>query len=397
MNQNQHIGFWSYINIGIDLILFSLSTLVEVSPSLPQWIGKSRRLVTLSNMTLGLWLILTVVLVNAYKGILTSDLTSPPPMTQRWHTFQELEGFTYYAPKVFQFTMQQFGSVNQFQHPRSTVSDYIVTYIEPLYACHCLLQFKTDLFDHTCPFYMDNDVDEVEACNNTLTLLDHIGLAEKVHYLDSSFCNKSEYMCRMWILIRPKEEGQNQNQINTRLRLKPTLISSRFLFKNSETFFDSDIRQFITGCKGTAYVDYDQVLDGFIANEKIETGRLTTKYKKGKQKFFETWTGFYFTRDLPFQLYQRLQLILASGIYQIWESWYAVQFPNIYQKMVHESNRLFDPRLPVPLHLGTNAFTGFIILSVGLAIGGLFFLCEFVLWHSRVMTDAVRYLNSVYT
>jgi hypothetical protein len=49
-------------------------------------------------MTLGLWVVARVTLVNAYRGLIVSELTSSLPLTRTISKFSQTDGFLIFGP-----------------------------------------------------------------------------------------------------------------------------------------------------------------------------------------------------------------------------------------------------------------------------------------------------------
>ena len=68
---------------------------------MPQLLKKVPAALRNANLVLGLWAVVLVVLVNAYKGIVTSKLTSVHRVTREYLTVMDMDGFTVYYGKNF--------------------------------------------------------------------------------------------------------------------------------------------------------------------------------------------------------------------------------------------------------------------------------------------------------
>jgi hypothetical protein len=83
-----------------DSLLFNISTNLDVSPTLPPRLSRNPRLSRLINMTLGLWVVACVTLVNAYRGLIVSELTSSLSLTRTITKFSQTDGFLFFGSGV---------------------------------------------------------------------------------------------------------------------------------------------------------------------------------------------------------------------------------------------------------------------------------------------------------
>jgi len=87
-----------------DVTLFQLGMLyfgilLEQSPFLSNLIEKSTALMRFWKLVFGMWLIFTIVLTNAYKGVVTTDLLAPPEWKPNWTSIFDMPAtITIYSP-----------------------------------------------------------------------------------------------------------------------------------------------------------------------------------------------------------------------------------------------------------------------------------------------------------
>jgi hypothetical protein len=96
-------------------LLFNLSTSLDVSPTLSPRLTRHPRLSLLINMTLGLWVVACVTLVNAYRGLIVSELTSFPTLTQTYSKISQTDGFLFFGASALADKMYDsfFSTFNQ--------------------------------------------------------------------------------------------------------------------------------------------------------------------------------------------------------------------------------------------------------------------------------------------
>ncbi len=51
-------------------------------------------------LTIGLWALVSIILTNAYKGLVVSELARPVPARGRWTSVSEMEGFRLYTVQL---------------------------------------------------------------------------------------------------------------------------------------------------------------------------------------------------------------------------------------------------------------------------------------------------------
>jgi len=74
----------------IELTILYTGTLIEQSPSLTKLIENSERIMRAWPFTFGLWLLFSVILTNAYKGIVVTDLLAPAAWHPIWKRIQDI-------------------------------------------------------------------------------------------------------------------------------------------------------------------------------------------------------------------------------------------------------------------------------------------------------------------
>ena len=87
----------------LQILLFNISILLEMSHDFPPWVQKNVTMSRICRVMIGTWLLMAVILTNAYKGIVTSDLTSPIPITKKWSTFTGLVRYDLASLKLSYF------------------------------------------------------------------------------------------------------------------------------------------------------------------------------------------------------------------------------------------------------------------------------------------------------
>ena len=82
--------------MGVNILLVNISFLLSNSPGISKQTLAVRPKI-IFYLTIGLWLLIVVVLTNAYVGVVVSTLTIPPPWLPKWSRFEEPEDFVIYT------------------------------------------------------------------------------------------------------------------------------------------------------------------------------------------------------------------------------------------------------------------------------------------------------------
>jgi hypothetical protein len=170
----------------------------------------------------------------------------------------------------------------------------------------------------------------------------------------------------MWGVLR--ENLRNETDVYFGPKFKqavfdyPSGLSERGLSEVNHT----EILDLTSGCSKTAYIDYENKLDAFLALADQQSEHLSY-YMKGDEKLFGDWTGFGLTKGVGTQrMYERMQELMSSGIYGLWEKWYQIQFPDQWAVVVKEAKRkaAVSAGEPKALVLNSNLRTAFIIYII---------------------------------
>lgn len=79
-------------------LLNAFGILIEASQEFPKYITTlSTRISRSYKLTFGVWGLMVVVITNAYKGVVVSDLTSPLPLHTTWNKLSDMAGFHFYT------------------------------------------------------------------------------------------------------------------------------------------------------------------------------------------------------------------------------------------------------------------------------------------------------------
>jgi len=83
----------------LEVVWIDICLLLNVSPTVRRCIMERKAAFILS---IGVWLVLLVVLVNAYLGVIVNDLIILPPWTKKYDRLEDMPNFVLYGPDAFQ-------------------------------------------------------------------------------------------------------------------------------------------------------------------------------------------------------------------------------------------------------------------------------------------------------
>jgi len=375
------------LSLFVDVVFYNLSLGFEVSPEVPKLLGSMTPAITL---VLGLWSLFTVVLVNAYKGIVTADLTSHAPISGNFTKLVETEGFTFYAG-IYVFgrienlirskTLSRFGTqVHAVPNLKGCLCYPDVPAVIPL-ICQLGLPRRANW-----SYYSESDsCAKVSGILNSLNLTlekppkptfcaqnhgDGIIRGLIHHYRQNGKLPENtkglKLRCDRVYLIH-RQERANVTKWSPIPFQKSLLVPMKYLDGESD---DTPIYQSISNCDKSGYIGRNHELDRLIASS------VDVNYRKGSEKIFHTQTGIALYRGdyLLEQIYRSLLRLRATGIYQIWEEWYT-RFSKSEEKKSHSGKTANKTEgQEVPLSIKSNiktiffAWLGFIPISI-LAFG----------------------------
>jgi len=353
----------------------TLSLAFEKHVEYPNRLRKRIGVITNFKVILLLWALLTVILVNAYRGLVTSKLALPPPVYPLWTNVTPMEGFTF-------FTETQFGEkisrVGQFLPPFG----YRLKPVSLLTGCECY-PGERDVIDRVFKWGGD-------SCQKNYAKLEMLGMREMSLPIPTA--------CNTLVHIDAFEESITRNRHNStqfqKLKAPPLKIfavnrveSAALAHKTHRspapftrafiidlrfhTIFNemlkyrrnyTEIVRAIDTCAKTAYFDYANELDAllYVVSRK-EGGSI---YLKGKEKMFHVWKGIKLSpkHDGIIQMYAALQLYMAHGLYHVWSRWNTHFHPTDAQILLCLAAQDQLHLRPRPLNLKSNVVTIFFVL-----------------------------------
>jgi len=343
-----HMCLW------LDLIVLNAALAVEVAVDIPKILKKIPRAYRNAQFILGVWALLTLVLVNAYKGIVTSETTAYPTVTQKYTTVKQMDGFTFYATKTLTHQLKVHLEKNNTYVQKSNIVD--VTNLKEC-LCHpdvpelipiiCSYEpaKQPAQFGHVSPELLKGlDSGAFHTCSRVREVLLSIGISVPINP-DPSFCEYNsknsiynslvsnyreskvipklqksfEFYCDAVFAINVMQPGRE-----SLLSLKNSIVveTAEYMEDPSTPAARLDIIKRIRNCRKTAYIDTDLNLDNLIfASEN--TYKDKEKFRKGKDKLLHRVKGILISSYYAGieRTYRRVLDLMAHGIYQIWHRW----------------------------------------------------------------------------
>jgi len=355
-----------------------MSPLLENGPIVPSVLIKLSRGLGSINWMLSIWALMSIILVNAYKGIVTSELTSNPPLKEKFTRIDEIDGFILVVPGDFWAEM----SASSGGEILESSQHYNVIDISNLKTCLCYPQVS-EIINRICR-RRNNTCAEGTAKLSSLPFA-----VRKVP--TPQFCAYKNYLgqpvtydAKHQFPLRPYSQGLYCPRMHAVYPTKddrPT--SSLPLFKNifmsvgpygyaefprSMAYFESVINT-TSDCHGIGYIDYELETDLFIQTALHITE--SANYKKGKEKLFQRLNGIVlFPIDdtyilACYQKHKKMLDIMAHGIFQIWEKWFK-RYQPIANDLKYLANKQVNRAKGIKMDSNVNtAFT-------------IYFICAFI-------------------
>jgi len=394
-----------HLNLISDIVFFNIAFGLDVGAELPTILKKKPRALQNANYILGLWIILLIVLVNAYKGIVTTELTAVSSVTSTHFNVTNMEGFTF-------FVSNEFFDILQDIEIRKTLFNFgtHVVDVPNLRGCLCnpdipesvpLICGRESIYCN--PLYSQCEQDTCEKINLKLK---SIGMEKIRATASKSFCTYERG--NQAISTRFQEYRNNKSSTfrssshycgsMTAINQFKWRENSSLLLPFRKAFIypvpgperrgtlpgvsKSNVRKHFldltSKCTKTAYVDRESAVDTFRAfAESPDNGGL--RYRKGN-KFYTLRTGWAleYNFKLAPTLYKRMQLLVEFGIEQIWSRWDHIHHPTDSQIVMKEYLRKIVVPSVRPLGLKSNFPTIFYVFLILAGLVLIVFLVELI-------------------
>jgi len=401
------------LNLFAETLFFNISLALEISPNIPAILAKLERGFEAITRMLGLWALLSIILVNAYKGIVTTELTANSPETQKYTKINETDGFIFILPET---ALTKFSDRKNYFKVRILMNSYYdLLEVDNLKTCLCYPDLE-EIVPQICsraPYTACfTRCAKQESCLEVNNKLKSTGLAR--YSPKSGFCRYSgqthvdalfnyyrwskalppaletsgyRYSCGVSWAIRPKQYYQSIIQTGTAiLPFKEVVLSEAphyGPYEPKEPYYEEIIR-LTSDCDRIGYIDYEEDLDSLIGWMKAESEKMSmgdVMLMKGKEKLFHWWEGVGLSYDgsiahsIASRIYTRVLDLMAHGIFQIWNDWDKILRPNGAQRTL-KALRKRERFQPKPLSFKSNIKTIFIIYVVSITITIMLFSLE---------------------
>jgi hypothetical protein len=315
-----------------ETFIASFSTLVGIGTNstvekLAQKHSSFRTLVYFVRITLGIWTFMTIVLTNAYLGLVTSLSTAPNPQSTKWTHLDGMSGFRFYASPDF---IESFSRV----YDPSRKYNFPVRFHPNQPQDICVGDVEPNIY-----FYFRGD-----NCTKNNA---------------SRMTSKNPEMHRIltWFLFRDFHKMQKPQKIYSNFRLVHSVIGGPRA--GQPLYYDVFVEE-LSSCSKNGYIGTPTQLDTFITYAKknpvsINGKIIEIELKKGKDELLSESVGYSFQGWGGPPAFQRMQLLMQAGILQLWSKWYLMfkskDFSNVRADV--------EDKTPKSLTLGSNIVTTF--------------------------------------
>jgi len=410
------LGWVQELNIVVDTIIFNISLTLEISPNMHSRISKATHYFGQINFVLGIWALMSIILVNAYKGIVTTELTANAPVSQRYVKVNETENFIFLTRGRFfnEFPLYPYSIFVKY----GDNAPYAATELTNMIPCMCHSD-KSAVIPTVCS--VNRAPSYANSCENITATMTGLTISSSRAKLQN-FCNNGRYKadaifekyessgslphnfssavdgydCGTAVAIRrvntsTQSGGMKETPFNTALFIA---IPDSGHFNPEAIMTGQEVnmtfaRSVISECDGIGYIDYDEKIDQFLAMaHAIGTGN---KFRKGKERLIHKFRGILLefprdpstTRSRMGKLFLRSLQVMASGIYQLWAKWDRILHPSISETVLQGAQRQYRQRLAEPLTLKSNIRTVFLAFLVC----AIFCSCVFIIENIHTIID----------
>jgi len=387
-------------------IFFNVSLVLENGPIVPPVLAKLSHGLKSFNWMLSIWALMSVILVNAYKGIVTTELTaSSPPLKQTYETINQTTGFTFVVPPEFWQEISDYpdGDTKGYSRP-FLISQYNVIDVSSLKGCLCYPE-EGEMVNKICNRPKYYQYGRYGSCANVSSALNSLPFSAVKSSPTPQYCEYySEYLDQGDIMASAVDFYRKYKKLPEQ---KPYIdiictpihavypsskgfdaaISPFFnaIFINApQVFFRNDksdgiyfesVINITSDCQGIGYIDYEFDTDVFIETS-LHTGQ-GPKYQKGKEKLFDKWDGiiiedsFATGRDelsrkykVSYRKYKKILDLMATGIFHIWDAWYRIHDSGNKARTQQKFLQRTRVNRAQGINMNSNIKTVFIIYSI---------------------------------
>jgi len=306
------------LNFYLRAMVSCMSFLVDVGTSISDSVFESMESLYKYRIIFGAWLMALVVIVNAYKGLVTSYLLAPLGPLDKWTNYNQLDGFQAFVGKHY------YSQLPMNIHPRP---------IEELnfrrLCCQCILEFN-ETYSILCNQFMKKSViagiDVEYHCKNVLDLKVNKEYRDKPPTQETCRNSTFDTLDVMWTLLmnRPLAKNHNQEYLPLIKRVLPKYqyVAFNELNNRYNVPFFSDLEE----CEETVMIDDETKLRNLVIASQYKNmkyGKNPQHFSMGYASFLKSNLGIEFSGSIPRNgiYYKTMQFMLQSGIHQLWMRW----------------------------------------------------------------------------
>jgi len=352
----------------------SVFLLIDVGIGITDTFLVATGLLNIVRLIFGPWLLILIVIVNAYKGLITSYMLAPLKPTDLWTHISQLDGFFVFA-----------SGWEYYNKLLSEYQDMSVISLDPI-GCNCMELGITPLKHSSPELHIPEFYDN---CTHYQSIKKHVPPLQSLY---STFTSDAVSQCAThrfqaanssWLHVRYPSDTQLTHSRETTLDLHPKMgqfINAWY----SGGHGNVDYFPLIEACGKTASVEDDYKLKKLI----IQSGykRVTSKppkepihFSTGNNSFLSDWMFFRFPVEPTLLIksyvkyveeykYQRFQKLMAFGIYPLWEKWSRILLERPSALEFDKMEEAIDG-YNIPKRLGMDGNVNSIFMIWGILIG----------------------------
>jgi len=387
------------LNFYLRAMVSCLSFLVDVSTSISDSVFQSMGSLYKYRLIFGAWLMALVVIVNAYKGLVTSYLLAPLGPLDKWTNYNQLDGF------------RPFVGIH---YSSQLLMDVRPPPIEKLHfrilCCQCILEFN-NTYSIICDLYTKVSVDAGEDVEYHCKSILDINVNKK--YRDKP---PTQETCRnitlilldvTWTLLMNRPLGKNHPQDFLPM-IKRVLPKYQYIPFNElkDAYNLRPIIEYfpdLEECEKTVMVEDETKLRNLVIASQyknIKYGKNPPHYSMGHESFFKSNLGLLFRSIEKNNIhYKTMQVMLQSGIHQLWMRWagFVSEDPSPADILRMKEAVTYYRALPKKLIINGNIRTLLIAFSTLTSAVGICFLIELLIFDPKRLLRIVSLLINTST
>jgi len=416
------------LNLLLDAIFFHISLTLEIGHSLPGLLKKIPGALQSAEFICSVWVVMMVILVNAYKGIVTTDLTAQIPVEQSYFRLSEMRGFTFLASKDFLERIPE-------MHKKYEMIGFeaSLVHLTNLRACICFadiekivpLLCEASKYAYSgprppCSGGRYSKCSLKDSCDRVREKLDSLAVALQTqpapplcHFPDGNGHIQTQVRhfresgtTLQNLMLRDFNCGHNAIYgITQKIKNKTSIAILPFdkavVMEIVESSADGDnlgrlknIIDMLKRCEKISYVGHEQTLDGVML---LAETSLNLKLRKGEDRLNAIWKAELIENNYPsiHIIYRRMLELMANGVYHIWRKWYDIHHPpdDELARLEFFKN---PPTRVKKLNLQSNVHTAFYIYSFTITLALISFCIEKMAEVQTYLADLTHFYLVLY-